>query len=1121
MVNGTHPRSRHAMTFRTWAVALALGAWAVAGCKGETSGTDTNTGTDASLRDLSVAGDRATGMVPYFQAGTHLYQVTLSSSITTASVTATATDARAKLALAQVGQPDAALTSGEAAPVVVPDPGATSTVRVVSTSGDGTSSTGYTLRLTRRVAVGTDATLASLTDSLGELHFVAGTTTYSFDVLETRIAGYSITATATDPLAAVSVNGAPVVSGKPVGLALSVGQNVIAIRVASEDEQSQTTYTVTVNVLPSIAVKGISLWCPAYIGNGDLLVPVFDPPNATDTAVSWVSDNTTFASFDGSGYVVVAKPTRQFDPTVKITATSHDGGFTASCDVHVLWFADGFDDLAAGTVTSIRKWDLFPAVGPTGAFSVVTDGSQALRYDVGSLGGVLATVKTAAWPGGITGDYYVQARIKPINNTSNTSQKQLYLLGRYQDPQNWYGCGLNMQSTPRVEMNKMTPNANGYPPGSPSGWRFTSKNPAYDTWYTVRFEMVGGNLTMYYDNELLGTANPTDTAFTSGKVGLWTYNKSFEIDDVRVGDAADKPALLSITPNVSYAATVGDADRVITVTAQKPNYTSGAYDADTFTVASDAPGVVSTAVNGSAVSLHAAGAGTANITFTSGSDPSVTKTITATISVFTMPTATYNLTGATSPADNATGVNSDTRLSITFDVGSTPALGNGSVRIFRKSDNVLADVILPSGEIDALGYVGQSNVRKLNVSLLAVSGTTLTITPHHNALAYDTEYYVAIPNGLLTGTIALGGTSWTGIGTAGDWSFRTKSAPAAGLTSLTVDDDGAADFRTVQGALDYFMQNGAPDTAVTVNVKNGTHTGPLYLRNRNNVSIVGESRDGTVLQFRNAEALNGGSGASQSPDAVTPGGGRSLFLVEGSDLLTLQTLTLKNTYPRASSGAQAETIYFNNDSGRLVAKSAAFLSEQDTLQLKGWNWFYQCLVAGNVDYIWGTSHAALFENSEIRTIGDTANSTSGWYVVQSRVASASDKGFVFLNSQLTHGAGPTTGDVTTNVYLARAQNGAWVDNVVYVNCNMDTHIMAAGWYTGTTATPVYPVPNPATQTSGWREYKSMNLAGTALLDVSGRSAVSTQLSDGTYTSGYSNRAQIFSAYGSGGWNPTP
>jgi len=50
---------------------------------------------------------------------------------------------------------------------------------------------------------------------------------------------------------------------------------------------------------------------------------------------------------------------------------------------------------------------------------------------------------------------------------------------------------------------------------------------------------------------------------------------------------------LTISPNTDYAAEAGDAPRVVTVNAQKPDYTNGTYVPDTFTVASSDPTVVS------------------------------------------------------------------------------------------------------------------------------------------------------------------------------------------------------------------------------------------------------------------------------------------------------------------------------------------------------------------------------------------------------------------------------------------------------------------------------------------------------------------------------------------------
>jgi len=218
-------------------------------------------------------------------------------------------------------------------------------------------------------------------------------------------------------------------------------------------------------------------------------------------------------------------------------------------------------------------------------------------------------------------------------------------------------------------------------------------------------------------------------------------------------------------------------------------------------------------------------------------------------------------------------------------------------------------------------------------------------------------------------------------------------------------------------------------------------------------------------------------------------------------------------------------LYFNNDNGRLNAKNAAFYSEQDTLNLKGWNWIYRSLVAGNVDFIWGASHAALFEESEIRSVGMTSSATGGGYVLQARVPVVSDRGFVFLNSALTHGPGPGPAHGTIPAgatYLARSGGSpAYFDNIAFVNCRIGTHVAAVGW-AGAAASQPAPNPVTASAASGWREYGSMDAAG-APLDLSQRlSPASYRLTADEAAQYFGTRAAVFAGYANnGGWNPQP
>ncbi|MCE3263518.1 MAG: hypothetical protein K0R43_2597 [Pseudoduganella sp.] len=789
--------------------------------------------------------------------------------------------------------------------------------------------------------------------------------------------------------------------------------------------------------------------------------------------------------------------------------TSSTPILTLTCPPSGLYFCDDFQS------GSPANWDLLPVAGPNGSFSVKAEAIGAsnlvLQYTAASTGGVLALLKPAAMANVPSGDYFVEARIKPQTN-GTAGNKLLYLVTRYSNASNWYGAGLNVQNantSTQVEIARMLNGALTRP-------KQVRKPINMDSvFYTVRFEMIGSTLTVYLDGEPLGSV--TDASFSArGLVGLYTANKSFQIDDVRIGDPSLKPAQLTLSPaTTSYVAEAGDAPLQLAVTAVKPD-----GSADSFSASSSNPAVLAVGISGNSLVLTPVGAGSASVRVTSDSDPTLVRTISASIGAqFVQPTQSYPLEGKTLPASASADIPIDAGLRLVFD--NAPTLGSsGTIRIFRKLDDALIDVIKLTGETDELGYPGQSAIRKVNTSPITIDGNTVTLRPHTGKLAYGTEYYVAIANGVFNGA-TLGGVPFVGIGKLGNWSFATRDSAPAG-PDLTVGSGAGSDFATVQGALNFLMQHVAKATPATVTLRNGSYRELLYLRGKDNVTLRGESRDGVILHYTNYESINPGTGASQAPgSSASPAGGRSVLLVEGADMLVLETLTLRNTTLRAANiSAQAETLYFNNDNGRLIARDAAFHSEQDTLNLKGWSWFYRTLVAGNVDFIWGGSRAALFEESEIRSVGDSANAASGGYVLQARVPSAGDKGYVFLNSRLTHGPGPAHGDVPHGAsYLARSAGSATVwDNIAFINCQMDTHIAPVGW--AGAGVNGQPAPNPAqaTAASGWREYGSTDLQGNPL-NLATRVG-GYQLSASDVAAGFATRAQVFAAYNNGaGWNP--
>lgn len=805
---------------------------------------------------------------------------------------------------------------------------------------------------------------------------------------------------------------------------------------------------------------------------------------------------------------------------------SGDGGDAAVylCPESGLYFCDDFES------GHYDHWDAIiedHGLDDPGVFDILDEGAagKSLRFTAGTRGteldeGELILVKDSAFAS-VPADYYVEYRIRPRNN-SNTGNKYLYAMARYQGPLQWYFGGLNVQSS-----SSSTQVEAGLATSGGVDRRVQSKKPIElgtpggtdGVWYTVRFDVVGSTVTVYLNGETIGAYTDADGLYSSaGRIGFFTYNRSFEVDYVKVGDPAVKPVQLTLDyEDSTWTAAAGDPPLDVAVTAIRSDGSSS----DTFTVASSDSGVVSVSVSGNVASLTPLSEGTATITFTSGEDPTIQRTIEAEIAAeFTMPTQSYgDISGRVTPVPASGGEYVDTRLSITFD--SEPTLGDtGSVRIFKLSDNSEVDVIRAGSEIDNLGYDGQDRVRTVYYTPFSIEGNTLTVAPHTGALEYGVEYYVAIGDGLVQG-VQLNGVDFVGLGDNSGWRFTTGATMPSG-SEITVDDDGAADFRTVQGALNYVMSSLGKDEAATIHVRNGTYREMLFLRNKNHLTIAGESQDGTVIEYENFDGMNSGSGGSAAPGGA-PAGGRSLFLVESADLLTLQNLTLKNTHLRTGTGDQAETIYFNSPY-RLVAKQASFISEQDTLLLKGYTWFYQTLVAGNVDFIWGYSVASLFEDSEIRSLGDSKSegqTDTGGYVLQARVQNRTDPGFVFLNSTLTHGAGHYGNEIRDGgSYLARSGgSSSYYDNIVFVNCRMDGHIADVGWaYTGVNGQPA-PNPDPADAESGWREFGSMDLDGNPL-DLSLRHG-GYALSAGEAMA-YSDRASVFSSYdGHRGWNPVP
>jgi len=690
-----------------------------------------------------------------------------------------------------------------------------------------------------------------------------------------------------------------------------------------------------------------------------------------------------------------------------------------------------------------------------------------------------------------SGAYFVEARMRTAPGATG------YVFARYADEGNWLGFALDA-----VQDGKLAVDIVRMIDGQPKFLKQVRIEPdAGAAFYTIRLDVDGAALTAHLNGtRLIGVDEPNALP---PRIGTLAQGGKVEISGLRAGDIA-QPAtsmgLVHMPKNIALQA--GEGPQRFQVRAAS----RAGLRALPFGAVSSDPSVAQAGAEGDALVVTPRAAGDAAVTLASTEDPNLALTLAVRVGpAFAASSRKYRLGGSVLPGPNENDVPVDTRLQLRF--GQAPRIGeNGSIRIVRARDNVTVDVIRPGIGQDEIGAARDGVKRVVRSKAITVDGTSVTIRPHDGKLAYGTSYYVLV-DGNVFGGATLAGAPFDGIGKPAGWSFRTRERAPQGAT-LRVAAEGKADFRTVQGALNHAMQFIPREQPVTIGLANGSYEGLLYLRGKDNVTLRGDSRQGAVITAENSDGVNPGSGAGQLPLAPGATGGRSVLLVEDADLLRLENLTLVNSTWRSKTiGAQAEALNFNSE-GRFIANQVDFLSEQDTVQVKGYAWFYRSLVAGNVDFIWGYNRAALFEESEIRSVGDSANPLSGGYVVQARTVAEGDPGFVFLNSRLTHGPGPAGNDVPPGAtFLARPGVATAWDNVRYINCSIGPHINPAGWH------------GRPRGGKGWEEGGSTDLAGQPL-GLAQRSA--GRVLEADEAARYDSRSKVFAQFANGkGWNPQP
>ena len=170
--------------------------------------------------------------------------------------------------------------------------------------------------------------------------------------------------------------------------------------------------TITFTIDTSVAVTGISLNQPSLTldvgGTYDGLVPEITPSNATDTSVTWSSDNTDVATVDADGVVTAVAP-----GTANITVITTDGGKTATCAVIV--------NKSDSEITTEPKANTLTYNGSSQALitaGTVTGGKLVYSTDNEAWSETIPTGKDA-------GSYTVYYKVKGDDNYNETEEQKI------------------------------------------------------------------------------------------------------------------------------------------------------------------------------------------------------------------------------------------------------------------------------------------------------------------------------------------------------------------------------------------------------------------------------------------------------------------------------------------------------------------------------------------------------------------------------------------------------------------------------------------------------------------------------------------------------------------------
>jgi hypothetical protein len=331
------------------------------------------------LKNLTISlGAGTSNLISKFSPGTLGYSVNVPSTATSVTVTPTRDDATASMSLSVNGGQPTNISDGQSLPITLGQPGSNTFINIIVTAQNGNQNT-YSVVVNRPLS--SDSNLEALTVTVGtppESQTLSPTFDSSQQTYTVNVAGkvdaVTVSATKSDPNAAMAIGSVPVPAGTATGKAdVQLGgpgsETSVSITVTPQTGNPKT-YSLTIRQLSNnnnlsalnVTAGGAAQPLDFKADTTSYTVSVASEVSSVDVTATKADPNAVLSGSvanPGAGQATGQAPITLngagTDTPVRITVTAPDGESKKTYDITVKRAASNNNNLSALSVTAQGK----------------------------------------------------------------------------------------------------------------------------------------------------------------------------------------------------------------------------------------------------------------------------------------------------------------------------------------------------------------------------------------------------------------------------------------------------------------------------------------------------------------------------------------------------------------------------------------------------------------------------------------------------------------------------------------------------------------------------------------------------------------------------------------------